>query len=245
VKVDTVSSRGPKRATATVILDTAERLCAQYGIESVSIRDIAAAAAVSIAVIYHHYHSKGNLLLAILRTRFAEIADEYNELLTSLERQDAPAVRDIIRTVLQPINRWRRPERQAALQFYALALVSPLPELRETLDRGVVGLHRVVRLLQRALPRLSHEDICWRLHFTMKISHQTQLDAARLGILSEGRCDGHNQEEALARGIAFAEAAFLAPPFMWEKSATKGAATRKHRTPPKQRASKRRNPDRN
>jgi AcrR family transcriptional regulator len=47
-----------RRGTAETILDTAERLCALHGIEAVSIRDIAAEADVSIAVIYHHYKSK-------------------------------------------------------------------------------------------------------------------------------------------------------------------------------------------
>jgi|SRR6185312_5372227 len=209
---DSTHARRGKRDTAELILDTAERLCSTHGIEAVSIRDIATEAGVGIAVIYHHYKSKNNLLLAVLRTRFAEIKNEYLQLLEALESQDSPALRDVIRVVLQPINRWRRPERQAALQFYALALVCPLPELREAIDNGVLGLHRVVRLLQRALPELDHEDICWRLHFTIKMSHQTQWDAARLGILSKGRCSGNDPEETLARSLAYAQALFLAPP---------------------------------
>lgn len=220
-----------KRDTAEAILDTAERLCATHGIEAVSIRDIAAEADVSIAVIYHHYKSKGNLLQAIFRTRFEEIQVEYSALLTELEAQNPPTVRHIVRAVLQPINRWRTPERQAALQFYALALVCPFAPLREAIDRGVVGLHRVVDLLQRVLPRLTHEDICWRLHFTMKISHQTQWDNARLGILSKGRCRFDDQEEALARGIAFAEAAFLAPPFMVPRKSSVPGKSKSRRDP--------------
>jgi len=203
-----------KRDTAEVILDTAERLCAAHGIEAVSIRDIAAEADVGIAVIYHHYQSKSNLLQAILRTRFQEIQSEYSALLTEIEAQNSPTVRDILRAVLQPFNRWRTPERQAALQFYALALVCPFAPLREAIDRGVVGLHRVVALLQRVLPRLSHEDVCWRLHFTMKITHLTKWDNVRLGILSKGQCRIDDDAEALTRAVAFAEAAFLAPPFI-------------------------------
>jgi len=68
-----------KRRTAQTILDATERLCATHGIEAVSIRDIAAEAGVAIAVIYHHYKSKGNLLRTILRTRFDEIKDDPDE----------------------------------------------------------------------------------------------------------------------------------------------------------------------
>ncbi len=218
-----------RHGTAETILDAAERLCASHGIEAVSIRDIAAGAGVSIAVIYHHYKSKANLLRAIVQTRFAEIKEEHERMLAELEAQKSPAVKDIVRAVLQPINNWRRPERQAALQFQALALVCPLPELKDTIDAGVMGLRRVVALLERALPGLTHEDICWRLHFTMKISHQTQWDTARLGIMSKGRCHGDDAEEGLARGIAFAEAAFLAPPLPFPRQAAPQYRTRRRR----------------
>jgi len=222
-----------KRDTAVNILDTAERLCGLHGIESVSVRDIATEAGVSIAVIYHHYGSKANLLLAILNSRFLEVRTEFDTLIGELQSRPTPAVRDIIRAVLQPMNRWRRPEREAALQFYALALVCPLPPLREAIDSGVVGLRRVVELLQRALPRLTHEDVCWRLHFTMKISHQTSWDTTRLGILSEGNCHSDDPEESLARGIAFAEGAFLAPPFVYTAKAAAGRVKPKRRRQPR------------
>jgi AcrR family transcriptional regulator len=220
-----------KRDTAVNILDTAERLCGMHGIEAVSVRDIATEAGVSIAVIYHHYGSKSNLLLAILNSRFLEVRTEFDALIGDLETKPMPVVRDIIRAVLQPMNRWRTPEREAALQFYALALVCPLPPLREAIDSGVVGLRRVVELFRRALPRLTHEDVCWRLHFTMKISHQTSWDTTRLGILSKDDCHSDDPEESLARGIAFAEAAFLAPPLVYTSKATGRLKSKRRRRP--------------
>jgi AcrR family transcriptional regulator len=222
----THSSAG-KRDTAAAILDAAERLCATHGIEGVSIRDVAAEAGVSIPVIYHYYQSRANLLRAILAARFSEIGGEYHRLLCALEAQESPAVREIVRAVLQPINHWRKPGREASLQFYALALVCPWPEVKDALDAGVVGFHRVVALLQRALPHLTHEDICWRLHFTIKISQETHFDASRLTILSNGDCNSTDEDEALARAMAFAEAAFLAAPFTQKKKPAKRGRTRK------------------
>jgi AcrR family transcriptional regulator len=205
-----------------LILEAAERLCAMHGIEAVSIRHIAAEARVSIPVIYHHYKSRDNLIRAIVHARFSEIADEYQQRLAALESQAAPSVRDIVRAVLQPINQWRKPGREASLQFYALALVCPLPEVREALDAGVMGFRPIVALLKRALPHLTHEDICWRLHFTIKISQETHWDGARLKILSGGACNGDDPDEALARALAFAESAFIAP-----QLATKAAQRRR------------------
>ena len=224
----THSSAG-KRDTAETILEVAERLCATHGIEGVSIRNVAAEAGVSIPVIYHYYKSRTNLLRSILQTRFGEIGGEYHQLLSELEAQQSPAVREIVRAVLQPINHWRKPGREASLQFYALALVCPLPEVKDALDAGVVGFHRVVTLLQRALPHLTHEDICWRLHFTIKISQETHFDAAHLKILSNGDCNSADEDEALARGIAFAEAAFLAPPFASKKKPPNRGRTKMRR----------------
>jgi AcrR family transcriptional regulator len=220
-----------KLDTAATILDAAERLCATHGIEALSIRAVAAEADVSIPVIYHYYKSRSNLLRAILLARFSEIQGEYQRLLAALEAQDAPPVKDIIRAVLQPINNWRRPGREASLQFYALAIVSPVAEVKEALDAGVVGFRRVVALLQRALPELSHEDICWRLHFAIKLSHQTRWDAARLTIIADGDCNSDDEGEALARGIAFAEAAFLAPAFSYERKPADQPKGRTRRKP--------------
>jgi AcrR family transcriptional regulator len=218
-----------KLDTAATILDAAELLCATHGIEALSIRAVAAEAEVSIPVIYHYYNSRSNLLRAILQARFTEVSGEYHRLLTALEAQESPAVKDIVRAVLQPINNWRKPGREASLQFYALAIVSPVAEVKEALDEGVVGFRRVVALLQRALPELSHEDICWRLHFVIKLSHQTRWDAARLTIVADGDCNSDDEDEALTRAIAFAEAGFLAPPLSYKRKSGDQGKTRARR----------------
>ena len=228
----TVRSKKPanRRNTAEAILEAAERLCAQNGIEAMSIRDVAAAVGISVPVIYHHYGSRGNLLRSICLHRFGEIASEYRQLLATLEAQESPTVRDIIRCVLQPVNHWRRPGREVALQFYALALVCPVAEVKEILDAGVANYHRPVALLQRALPHLSHEEICWRLYFTLKLSHLNAWDASRLAVLSDGRCDASDPDDALTRAVAFAESAFLAPHQTAKRPAFKRAAKKsRHR----------------
>jgi AcrR family transcriptional regulator len=220
-----------RRNTAEAILEAGERLCAAHGIEAMSIRDVAAAVGVSLPVIYHHYGSRSNLVRAICINRFGEIGGEYQQMLATLEAQEAPAVADIIRAVLQPVNQWRKPGRESSLQFYALALVCPLPEVKDLMDAGVAGFHRPVALLQRALPHLTHEEICWRLYFTLKLSHQTAWDAARLTLLSNASCNASDPEEALARAISFGEAAFLAPPSRPEKKATARGKKRGQRQP--------------
>jgi hypothetical protein len=89
----------------------------------------------------------------------------------------------------------------------------------------------VAALLQRALPDLTHEDICWRLHFTIKLSHQTRWDAARLSILSDGECNSEDEEEALARALGFAEAALMAPAFPSNAKSPTRPKTKARRSP--------------
>ncbi len=199
--------------SATAILEAAERLCGERGLESVSIRDIARQAGVSISVIYHHYGSKAELLRTVLRTRLEELARMHDVVFAELEAEPKPELRRILHAVFAPIARLRAPSsgRHATLQFLARALVSTLPEVKEETDATVVQLRRVVGLLERALPHLSHAEICWRLHFTFGIQHMTHWDDERLAILSQGECDGGSAEESVERAVAFAEAAFLAP----------------------------------
>jgi len=196
------------------ILEAAERLCGERGPESVSIRDIAKEAGVSISVIYHHFGSKADLLQTILRYRLAELGKIRSDIFTELEAQPKPELRKILYAIFAPVARLRAPGacRQATVQFLARALVSTLPELKDETDATVRDLGRVVRLLERALPHLSHAEVCWRLHFTFGIEHMTHWDDARLAIMSEGECDGNSIEESIERAVAYAEAAFLAPP---------------------------------
>jgi AcrR family transcriptional regulator len=198
--------------TSELVLESAERLCGARGLEAVSIRDIAKEAGVSIAVIYHHFKSKGNLLRAIIQYRMQEIHNVREPMLQELDKQSRPAVHDILYAVLQPLTQWRTAKRQQSLQFFALALVSQIPEVKEIIDGGVPRLRRVVDLLQRTLRHLDREEICWRLHFTIGIEQQNHWDIARLGILSKNKCRGDDVEEGLTRAIEFAAAALAAPP---------------------------------
>lgn len=195
------------------MLEAAERLFGERGLESVSIRDIAQAADVSISVIYHHFGSKADLVRTLLRTRLTELGEMREAVLSGLDADAAPSLRQILYAIFAPIARLRSPGsgRQATMQFLARALVSPLPEVKKESDAVVLQLRRVVGLLQRALPHLSHADVCWRLHFTFGIEHMTHWDDQRLALMSGGECDGSDAEASIERAVAYAEAAFLAP----------------------------------
>ena len=201
------------RDVAQVIFETTERLCGQLGLEVVSVRDIAQAADVSLSAVNYYYGSRSNLLLTILKVRGAEISAERTPLLEQAARSTSPDLRQILRAVMLPLSRWRAPgsPRNAAMQFLNRALAAATPELKNFLDETALGFTSVIDLLQRALPHLSREEICWRFHFMMSIEHMNIWDADRLKILSSGVCRSEDPEETLERALDFAVAGFLAP----------------------------------
>jgi hypothetical protein len=114
---------------------------------------------------------------------------------------------------MTPLARWRARDssRWHALQFLSRSLSASIPEIKREADRGVANFRPVVDLLARAVPHLSHDELCWRFHFMMSIEHMNQWDIERLQILSDGRCGGGNPEEELERAIDFVVAGFVAP----------------------------------
>jgi AcrR family transcriptional regulator len=195
------------------ILEIAERLCGERGLEAVSVRDIAAEAGCNLAAINYYFRSRQNLLLTILKVRVAEIELERQALLAPLLVHPEPRLRDIIRAILTPLARWRVPSspRRPSLQFLCRALTAADPDMRAEIGKGVRGFQQLVPALQRAVPYLGFEELCWRFHFMMSIEHMNPWDVDRLEILAGGKCRASDLEESLERAVDFAEAGFLAP----------------------------------
>jgi hypothetical protein len=82
------------------------------------------------------------------------------------------------------------------------------PGIRRVLDKDVGHLQRFILALARALPQLSHEELCWRLHFTLGAMHYTIAEQRRLDALSAGACDLAGVEAIVRRMVAFAAAGF-------------------------------------
>ena len=79
-----------------VIMDAAERLCAERGLEAVSVRDIVAEANVNLSAINYYFKSLNNLLVSIFKRRGAEIEAEREKLLAEAAKKKPPELREAV-----------------------------------------------------------------------------------------------------------------------------------------------------
>lgn len=200
-------------ASARRILDVAERLAAERGLEAVSMRDVAREAQISLSVIYHHFGSKGSLLRWVLRRRMEELVELRRALFDDRDPDGAPDLDQLLHAIIAPIALLRRRGAEGAItvQFLAQALLSTQPEIRDEIERNIGDFAALVDLMRQVVPNLSREEVCWRLHFTIGISRMTHRDSDRLAVMSRGTCDGNDVDQSIARAVAYARAAFLAP----------------------------------
>lgn len=70
----------PAISSAGAILDAAIALISSRNYSSVTVKDIAAAADVNVALIYYYYSSKENLFLSLLNAMLARAADRFRAL---------------------------------------------------------------------------------------------------------------------------------------------------------------------
>jgi len=200
-------------ATKDLILDTAERLFAERGFAAVSVRDITAAAGVNLAAVNYHFGSKDALMTALFVARVTPLNRERAKLLHEAEGRSGGVAKleDILHAlVAPPVRWWLGPDAalSVSVQFLMRAYAETTPGIRALLEQDVAHLQRFVLALARALPRLAHDEICWRLHFALGVMHYTVSERRRLQALSAGSCDLKNTESIIRRMVAFCAKGF-------------------------------------
>src|SRR5436305_9155666 len=93
----------PRVDTKQRILDSAERLFAEHGVEGASLRTITSDAQVNLAAIHYHYHSKEALLDAVLVRRLEPINRERLDRLSACGEN--PSLEEILHAFVAPAVR--------------------------------------------------------------------------------------------------------------------------------------------
>jgi AcrR family transcriptional regulator len=97
----------PAERTRTRILEAAERLFSERGIETVSVRSILAATGVNPALAHYHFGSREGLIAELLRMRVAPLVEELVRAIDAVDARGTDAtVEDVLRAYFTPAARW-------------------------------------------------------------------------------------------------------------------------------------------
>jgi AcrR family transcriptional regulator len=155
------------------ILDAAERLFADDGFQSTSLRGLTAEARVNLAAVNYHFGSKEALLQAVLERRLVPLNKAQRNRLEKVRKNAQaasvrPSVRGALHAFFGPMISLR--DSGPAAEDFIRLLGQSLGEQSETI-RGTLLRHigpvqiLLFDILAEALPHMSHDCLSWRLNF--------------------------------------------------------------------------------
>jgi AcrR family transcriptional regulator len=197
-------------ATATRLLDAAERIFAEQGIEAASVRAITQAAGANVAAVSYHFGSKQDLVAALLERRVNEMHDARRPLLDAAMRAPSVSARDIAVVWVRPLAELAvDPDRRAYLGFLAVMHAAG-PGFRdltiEVFRRQQVDFDL---LLERALPQISGPERWFRLSLAIDTTIRVLADLDRAS--QPWRSAGGIQVEALVGHLVDVVTSLLTP----------------------------------
>ncbi len=210
------------RRTLGALLDAAEALISEKGIDDASVADVAARAGCSVGGFYHHFRDKDGLVQALL----ARVADEFRETMhvaVDPERWEGAAIAEILEAYLEfslEMGRERAGLRRAhlVLSLRAPAAAAQLMEVHHELQ-GRLG-----ELLRARRDEIGHADPERAIAFALdqlRAMLILRLEGAPLESALESIDDGDWVREAITSVCAYMQ--ILPPPrpeYLPEESST-------------------------
>lgn len=197
------------------ILEVAERLFAERGLERVSIRDIIQAARANLGAINYHFGTKQKLIAALFERRLIPLDQQRLAALDAVEKaagNQAPKLEAVLEAFIRPaVQQALDPSSGTATfrKLMARSFMEPNPALARLLHRHFeVVVRRFDAALLRAMPGLTRTDLFWRMHLTVGALHHSLM-------MMDHTPPGHppirtNVETHVQRLVAFSAAGFHA-----------------------------------
>ena len=204
----------PLASTPEKILQAAERLFSERGIDGVSLREITSAAGVNSASVHYHFGSKNAVLEELFARRAHPIVAQREEMLAqlTLDPHGRPVLEDVLRAFLQPaLDLLNSPD----------GVTFTLLRARMVLERGDVK-HQVMartfdrtnqtalKMLAKALPELALKDLYWRFHFMLGTMVYTMAQPGRIESVTKGQINTSDTKAALEQLIRYTAAGYRA-----------------------------------
>lgn len=170
------------RDTKDLILDTAEKLFSEKGVDGVSLRTLTAEAGVNIAAAHYHFGSKQEVVKAVFARRIRPVNQERLRLLDQCEQLGQPSVEELLAALFGPALRLAldSPRGTDFTRLCARFYSEPAEYLESAFrDEFSAVLSRFHEAFQRALPELPDVEVGRRLHFAIGVLVHTLLNPAR------------------------------------------------------------------
>jgi AcrR family transcriptional regulator len=178
-----------KPSTKDLLISVGEQLFGRFGIDAVSLREIAAAAGqTSSNAVQYHFKDKYGLVLAILNDRLLRHEPQRRERLTALQATGACGPRDLLLVLWEPVLSIRGPDGQYSFcRFLLQYLLQPQgpdhPKRSKEVPSEFASLLTWNRLLRECYPDITALQFDYRLKAvgTMFLAAVVEQDNAKLG----------------------------------------------------------------
>ncbi len=189
------------------ILRAAERLFAEHGFDGVSLRQIAAAADVQLALLSYYFATKEGLYRAVFRRRIEPIAEERRrQLQTVMARKDPPPrIEEVLDALARP---WVEIRDKRGGSHYARLIAREVGDPREA-KRGIVRdmldpiAREFIAAMELALPDRPRAEVHWGYHFFIGALLLLMLKPERPQRLSGNLCNIADGEAVTAEIVQF------------------------------------------
>ncbi len=192
------------------ILDVAEELFALHGYDGVSIRQIASAAEVDVALANYHYGKKLELFHAVFDRRAQLLSDTRQEILQGYQGKTL-SLEQIIEAFLLPLKMAQKtgdPGWRNYLSLLAYVMTSPVWNkelLAKVFDKRV---NELINGLKKTLPGASDEKIHWCYQYMSGTLALTLAQTGRIDRLSNNQCHSTDFDTAYELMVPFLAAGF-------------------------------------
>jgi AcrR family transcriptional regulator len=189
------------------ILAEAERIFGAHGFDGASIRQLANAAGVPVALVSYHFGSKEGLYRAVFERRVPTVVEQrLAGLAIAMSEQDLDRRLElVVKALVFPMLRLRAHDRDPSFgRLLAHETMDPNSEQRGFIQDMFDPIARkVVEALGSALPGRTKTELWWAYEFMLGAMVYVMGDAGRLARLTGGLCRPDDESASVRHMVAF------------------------------------------
>jgi AcrR family transcriptional regulator len=204
--------------TRSRILDAAESLFTEYGLDATTLRQITGAAEVNLAAVNYHFGSKEELIREVFRRRLTWLNQQR---LQELDRLEAEAggkplkpsrILEAFFGVALKMAADSKGGGRTFMRLLGRTYVKPSEFVRSFLaEEYAAVINRFRAALIKALPDVPGEEILWRFHFMLGAMSYAISGTDALHVAAEDALDDDDAEALYARLMSFMLGGLRAP----------------------------------